>query len=212
VAHLVWDWNGTLLDDLALVVAATNASLASVGGPSVTAEQHRREFRRPISAYYEYVLGRSITAEEFADLDRAFHDAYRDGLTGTLLAPDAWAAIAAWTGSQSLLSMWFHDELVPMVRTHGLDARLSRVDGLRADLGGGPKAPHLRAHLDALGLAGAECVLIGDSVDDAQAAEAAGAGIVLYGGGFTDTERLRGTGLPVATTLVEAVELALKQC
>ena len=154
MAHLVWDWNGTLLDDLTLVVAATNASLASIGGPSVTADEHRRDFRRPISAYYSHVLGREITDDEFARLDGAFHDAYRDGLAGAGLAVDAWDALAAWSGTQSLLSMWFHDELVTLVTTHGLLARLSRVDGLRATLGGGTKAPYLRAHLDALGLDG----------------------------------------------------------
>jgi phosphoglycolate phosphatase-like HAD superfamily hydrolase len=208
VAHLVWDWNGTLLDDLTLVVAATNASLASVGGPPVTADAHRRDFRRPIAAYYEYVLGRPLADGEFAQLDRAFHEAYRVGLADIGLAADARQAITAWTGTQSLLSMWFHHELVPLVTTHGLDGRLSRVDGLREVIGGGSKAPHLRAHLDALGFVGPECVLIGDSVDDADAAQSVGARVVLYAGGFTDPHRLRDTGLPVATTLLEAVALA----
>jgi phosphoglycolate phosphatase-like HAD superfamily hydrolase len=208
VAHLVWDWNGTLLDDLTLVVAATNTSLASVGGPSVSAEEHRRDYRRPISAYYAHVLGRPITDEEFVDLDRAFHDAYRAGLPATLLAADALAAIAAWAGTQSLLSMYFHDELVPAVSARGLNPHLSRVDGLRARVGGGSKAPHLRAHLDALGLTGPECVLIGDSIDDAHAAQEVGAAVVLYTGGFTDPQTLHSTGLPVATTLVEAVAFA----
>lgn len=208
MAHLVWDWNGTLLDDLTLVVAATNASLNSVGGPSVTAEEHRRDFRRPVIAYYEHVLGRSLTPAEFEQLDRVFHDAYRGGLTDTGLAADALAAIAAWTGSQSLLSMWFHHELVPLVTSHGLHSQLLRVDGLRDRLGGGSKAPYLRAHLDELGLDGPECVLIGDSIDDAHAAQEVGAAVVLYAGGFTDPQRLQATGLPVATTLLEAVTLA----
>jgi phosphoglycolate phosphatase-like HAD superfamily hydrolase len=208
VAHLVWDWNGTLLDDLALVVAATNASLASVGGPSVTAEEHRRDFRRPVWAYYEYVLGRPLAEGEFARLDQVFHDAYRQGLASATLAADARDAMAAWTGTQSLLSMWFHHELVPLVTRHGLHTQLLRVDGLRDRLGGGSKAPHLRAHLDALGLKGSDCVLIGDSIDDAHAAQEVGAAIVLYAGGFTDAERLRATGLPVAHTLLEAVALA----
>ncbi len=203
MAHLVWDWNGTLLDDLTLVVAATNSSLASVGGPQVTADEHRRDFRRPISAYYEHVLGRTLTDGEFAALDRAFHDEYRLGLAQTGLAADARQAIAAWTGTQSLLSMFFHDNV------HGLHPHLSRVDGLRDTLGGGPKGPHLRAHLAALALTGAECVLIGDSVDDAHAADEVGAAVVLYMGGFTDEARLRATGRPVATTLVEAVALAM---
>jgi phosphoglycolate phosphatase-like HAD superfamily hydrolase len=208
VAHLVWDWNGTLLDDLTLVVAATNASLATVGGPSVTTEEHRRDFRRPISAYYEHVLNRTLMMGEFAALDRAFHDAYRLGLPHAGLVGDAMDAIAAWPGTQSLLSMFFHDELVPAVAARGLNAHLSRVDGMPGTLGGGSKAPHLKAHLDALGLRGDECVLIGDSVDDADAAEAVGASVILYAGGFTHEFTLVATGRPVAHTLVEAVHLA----
>ncbi len=206
--HLVWDWNGTLLDDLTLVVAATNASLASVGGPVITADEHRRDFRRPISAYYAMVLGRAVDQEEFAALDKAFHVAYNEGLTACALASDALSALAGWTGTQSLLSMWFHDELVPAVARYGLDRYFLRVDGLRALVGGGPKAPHLAAHLDAIGAAGPDCVLIGDSVDDAEAATAVGARVVLYTGGFTDRERLRATGHPVADSLAEAVLLA----
>jgi len=209
VAHLVWDWNGTLLDDLALVVAATNASLGAVGGRPITVEEHRRDFRRPISAYYAYVLGRPVSDDEFATLDHAFHVAYRTGVRDCRLAAGALEAIATWRGTQSLLSMWFHHELLPVVERHGLAARMGRVDGLRAAVGGGSKAPHLAAHLTALDLRGADCVLIGDSLDDAEAAASVGAGVVLYSGGFTDESRLRQSGLPVASTLAEAVEYAL---
>jgi phosphoglycolate phosphatase-like HAD superfamily hydrolase len=207
--HLVWDWNGTLLDDLDLVVTATNASLASAGGPSVTAEEHRRDFRRPVWAYYAHVLGRPLADDEFLGLDRVFHDAYRIGLLDCRLAMDAIDAVRAWTDTQSLLSMWFHDELVPSVGRHGLAAHLARIDGLRDPVGGGSKGPHLRAHLDALRLTGEDCVLIGDSIDDAEAASLVGARAVLYSGGFTDEKRLRATGLPVAATLLEAVLWAI---
>lgn len=206
--HLVWDWNGTLLDDLWLVVAATNASLATAGGPVVTAEEHRRDFRRPVAAYYAHVLGRPVEPDEFIALDRAFHDAYRGDLGRCGLAADATAAMDAWPGTQSLLSMWFHHELVPQIETRGLTTRFARVDGLRAGVGGGFKAEHLVSHLAALGVAGPDAVLIGDSVDDAHAAAAVGARCVLYTGGFTDRARLAATGLPVARTLTEAVALA----
>jgi phosphoglycolate phosphatase-like HAD superfamily hydrolase len=207
--HLVWDWNGTLLDDLALVVAATNASIAQHGAALITAEEHRRDFIRPISAYYARLLGRPVTEAEFARLDRNFHAAYADGLASCALTGDALAALGSWAGTQSLLSMWFHDELVPAIDRYGLTPYFSRVDGLRASIGGGSKTPHLVAHLAGLGLTGPDTVLIGDSVDDALAAEAVGARCVLYGGGFTDIERLRATGRPVARSLSEAVELVL---
>lgn len=206
--HLVWDWNGTLLDDLQLVVTATNAAFASVGGPTITAEEHRSRFRRPVIAYYADVLGRPVDAEEFSRLDKVFHEAYRTGLATCRLAADARQALGAWTGTQSLLSMWFHDELVPTVEAYGLTGYFRRVDGLRATIGGDRKAAYLAAHLAALGVDGTQVVLIGDSLDDADAARAVGARCVLYAGGLTDPARLRASGHPVAETLTEAVALA----
>lgn len=206
--HLVWDWNGTLLDDFTLVVAATNAALLAVGGGPTTADEHRREFRRPVSEYYRAALGRPVDEEEFARLDKLFHEAYAQGLPTCALAADAFTALGAWAGTQSLLSMWFHSDLVPTIERYGLAPYFARVDGLRAQVGGGYKAPHLAAHLAALSIDASKCVLVGDSIDDADAAASVGAGCVLYTGGFTDPDRLRGCGVPVATTLAEAVRLA----
>ena len=206
--HLVWDWNGTLLDDLTLVVSSTNAAFAAVGGRSVDSDEHRRQFRRPVAEFYAEILGRAVDEEEFGRLDRIFHDAYRVGLTTTTLAADAKAAIRAWPGTQSLLSMWFHSELVPAVDTYGLAGLFARIDGLRTEVGGDLKAGHLASHLAGLGVAGDEVVLIGDSLDDAEAAASVGGVAVLYTGGFTHPTRLRSSGFPVADTLVDAVELA----
>ena len=208
MAHLVWDWNGTLLDDTALVVAATNATLAGLGAPAVSVDDHRRGFFRPVAEYYAVLLGRPVPPEDFALLDETFHVVYRDGLDGAGLAPDAHAAISAWRGTQSLLSMFFHDDLVALVRRRGLEPLLGRVDGLRAVVGGGPKAPHLAAHLAALAVPADEVVLVADTVDDVEAARSVGAAIVLYAGGITDEDRLRATGAPVVSSLLEAVTLA----
>ncbi|WP_436526089.1 HAD family hydrolase [Actinoplanes sp. HUAS TT8] len=207
--HLVWDWNGTLLDDLHLVVSSTNSAFATVGGRSVEADEHRRAFRRPVAEFYAEMLGRAVDDEEFGRLDRIFHDAYRLGLTDISLAADAMAAIKTWPGSQSLLSMWFHNELVPAVETYGLSGVFTRIDGLRTEVGGDLKAGHLARHLEGLGVAGADVVLIGDSLDDASAADSVGAGSVLYTGGFTDPVRLRESGRLVADSLVDAVKMAM---
>ncbi|GAA0483786.1 phosphatase [Paractinoplanes deccanensis] len=206
--HLVWDWNGTLLDDLPLVVSASNHAFAAVGGRVVDADEHRSRFRRPVAEFYAEILERAVSQEEFEELDRIFHDAYRLGLTSMTLAADAAEALRSWPGTQSLLSMWFHKELVPAVESYGLAGVFTRVDGLRTETGGHLKAGHLAEHLTELGLAGEDVVLIGDSLDDAAAAESVGGVSVLYTGGFTDPARLRASGRPVADTLVEAVEIA----
>jgi len=212
MAHLVWDWNGTLLDDLELTVVATNASLATVGGPVTTVEQHRRMFCRPLTEYYRAVLGRPVDAQEFTHLDEEFHRAYRSGLAACDLARDALVALDSWPGTQSLLSMWSHAELVVELQRRGLTGRLIRIDGRHGYALGDLKAGYLKRHIAALGIAEADCVLVGDAVDDADAALAVGARCVLYSGGITGVDVLRATGQPVASTLVEAVTLATALC
>jgi len=207
--HLVWDWNGTLLDDLSVVVAATNVVFASLDGPRVDAGHHRRHFRRPIADYYAQVLGRPVGGAEFGRLNQLFHDAYQARLPCPLTA-DAEVALRQWSGPQSLLSMWFHDELLLALEGYRLTGHFARVDGMRRPLAGPAdhKGPFLAAHLAALQLDGADVVLIGDTVDDATAAASVGARCVLYAGGFTEPEQLRATGAPVAESLMAAVDLA----
>ena len=64
VRHIVWDWNGTLLDDLAVVVAAVNDTLATVGRLPITIEEYGARYTRPVLLFYERLLGRSIEEAE----------------------------------------------------------------------------------------------------------------------------------------------------
>jgi phosphoglycolate phosphatase-like HAD superfamily hydrolase len=119
------------------------------------------------------------------------------------------ASLGAWEKSgrtQSLLSMWGHDRLVHKVAEFGIDRHFSRVDGLRS-ASGGAKAEHMVAHIAALGLDPATVVVIGDSVDDADAARHVGARAILYTGGMTRRSALDLVGVPVVDSLVAALDL-----
>lgn len=206
--HIVWDWNGTLLDDNDAVVAAVNAVCSAFGREHIDIDQWRSVFSRPLLQCYERVLQRTLSEQDWARIDRLYHEQYRDLLHTSRLAPGVPDVLHEWSGSggtQSLLSMWFHDELLPLVREFELDPLFARVDGLRAEVGGGRKEQHLRAHLDGLGLAPSEAVLIGDVVDDAQAAEQVGAECVLLTSGVMSRASLEQTGFPVRDSIPEAV-------
>jgi phosphoglycolate phosphatase-like HAD superfamily hydrolase len=212
VRHLVWDWNGTLFDDQVAVVAAVNQALAGLGLAPIDADGYRSHFTRPVERFYERVAGRPISAREWAALDRAYHDSYLAQVGRLALAPDARAALAAARAAgltQSLLSMWRHDDLVRLVERLGIARFFVRVDGLRRSDGGG-KAEHLVAHLAALGLEAGAVVLVGDALDDLAAARAVGAGCVLYDGGSHHRAALEATGAPVADTLTGAVSEATR--
>ncbi len=208
--HVVWDWNGTLFDDFGLILAAADHASRAVGGPAIDEETYRARFTRPVRSFYELVLERVVDDVTWTRIDAAFHAHYHSIMTTGGLADDALAALARVRTAgrtQSLLSMWHHDRLVPFATELGVAEHFVRIDGLRGE-GGGSKAPHLVAHLAGLGLGPSQVVMVGDTLDDAHAAEAAGARIVLYAGGEHGPDALAAAGHPVATTLLEAVRLA----
>ncbi|WP_067970536.1 HAD family hydrolase [Nocardiopsis trehalosi] len=208
IRHIVWDWNGTLLDDNHANLDAVNAVCAMFGREPVDLDHWRSVFRRPLAACYADLLGRPLTAAEWAEIDDAYHRSYTAGLPQCRLAdgvPDLLTAWAATGRTQSLLSMASHDHLVPLITERGLTAHFARVDGRRFDTEHDSKAEHLAAHLDALGVDPAGVVLIGDIDDDARAAAAVGARALLVAGGMMSRERLEATGHPVVATPAEAV-------
>ncbi|WP_267245202.1 HAD family hydrolase [Streptomyces sp. PR69] len=212
--HLVWDWNGTLLDDISAVIGATNAAFAEIGLEPITLEQYRELYCVPIPRFYERLTGRLPSDAEWEVMDEIFHRHYTEHRLGCGLTPGVEELLAEWRQagrSQSLLSMYEHGELVPVVRGYGIEEHFIRVDG-RTGPSGGTKALHMERHLAALrGVVAPErTVVIGDAADDALAAAHVGARAVLYTGGSHSRASLEavGDGVPVVDTLEEAVDAA----
>jgi phosphoglycolate phosphatase-like HAD superfamily hydrolase len=208
--HVIWDWNGTLADDLPVVVDAVNVSLAVIGERAIDGDDYRDHYTRPVRRFYDSLLGRTISDEEWQTLDATFHDTYVKTLHLVSLthdAKDAIADVAAAGATQSILSMWWHDDLIPEVRRWGLDRAMLRVDGNTLEAGA-TKAWLLENHLERLGSDGSP-VLVGDATDDATAAVEVGIGVVLYDGGSHHRYHLESLGVPIATSLREAVSIAL---
>ncbi|QNE77008.1 HAD hydrolase-like protein [Streptomyces finlayi] len=209
--HLVWDWNGTLLDDITAVIGAANAAFAEVDLAPVTLEQYREMYCVPIPRFYERLLGRLPTEAEWERMDGIFHRHYTEQRVGCRLTQGVEDLLSQWRlagRSQSLLSMYGHEELVPVVRGYGIEPHFVRVDG-RTGPSGGSKALHMERHFAALdGISPQRSVVIGDAVDDAVAAAHVGARAVLYTGGSHSRASLEAAGVPVVDSLSEAVSLA----
>ncbi|MFD5797432.1 HAD family hydrolase [Streptomyces diastatochromogenes] len=211
-AHIVWDWNGTLFHDNDAIIGATNAAFAELGLAPITLEQYRALYCVPVPRFYERLLGRLPTDAEWEQMDEVFHRYYAEHRVRCGLTDGAAELLAGWRSaghSQSLLSMYGHEELVPLVRGFGIEPHFIRVDG-RTGPSGGSKAEHMVRHLEALSGAVevARTVVIGDAADDAVAARYVGAGAVLYTGGSHSRASLEEVGVPVVDTLAEAVQEA----
>lgn len=208
--HIVWDWNGTLLDDLGIVIEAANVSLAGHGVGPIDEDDYRNHFTRPIRAFYDSLFGRAVSDTEWHLLNDTFHDEYYARVDGADLTTDSLSALDcadSFGWRQSLLSMSPQGWLVDVVGRKGVSNRFALVDGLTGPTGG-TKAVHLATHLERQGVAPESTVVIGDTPDDAVAARHVGAQPILYDGGSHHLPTLKGMGAPVAHTLIEAVEIA----
>ncbi|MGI5139631.1 MULTISPECIES: HAD family hydrolase [unclassified Streptomyces] len=207
-AHIVWDWNGTLFHDNDAIIGATNAAFAELGLAPITLERYRALYCVPVPKFYERLMGRLPTDTEWRLMDEVFHRYYSEHRIRCGLTEGATELLAGWRSagrSQSILSMYMHDELVPLVRGFGIETHFVRVEG-RTGPSGGSKAEHMVRHLRALaGVQPARTVVIGDAADDAVAARHVGARAVLYTGGSHSRASLEEIGVPVVDTLREAV-------
>ena len=207
---MVWDWNGTLFDDLHVVVEAVNRGISPWGVNPITLQDYRDHYTRPVKDFYSAIFGRPVSDGEWVELDQRFHAGYTEMLDRAVLNADAREALEKVRRAgvpQSLLSMFPHADLVPIVDRMGIAEFFDRIDGLRGPTGG-MKAAYLETHLRELigDLDPGQVLVVGDTPDDAMAADHVGASCVLFDNGSHHRAELEATGAPVVMSLREAVE------
>ena len=93
-AYVVWDWNGTLFDDVALCIQVMNGMLEKRGLPRLAGpEQYRQVFTFPVEEYYK-ALGFDFGREPFSQLAVEYISEYDRRALGCPLRAGAEAALA----------------------------------------------------------------------------------------------------------------------
>jgi phosphoglycolate phosphatase-like HAD superfamily hydrolase len=216
--HIVWDWNGTLLDDFAICLEAARQACQRVGGVGVDADRYRRHYTRPVRVFYDRLFRRPVTDPEWRSITEIYHTHYSCAVADARLRDGALEILERVYQqgiTQSLLSMSEHDALVPLVRRHELDRWLVLVQGSARASRTESKRLVLREHLDEVGrrrgrhLDPAAVLLIGDALDDRDAAAQVGAACVLLDDGLFDPAALCPAGCAIAKDLRRAVEFGL---
>jgi phosphoglycolate phosphatase len=207
--YLLWDWNGTLLDDTAASVAALNEQLTARNLPPIDIAFYRDHFAFPVRTFYS-ACGIALEKENWAALAESYHAAYLR--QPRRLNRQTLAVLARVRGSgcgQSIISALRQDLLERDVSAFGVDVWMDHVYGTD-NLDGASKtarAAELLACLAREGVSAADCVLIGDSLHDKDVADRLGVRCVLCAQGGHAAWRLRAAA-PTAETLDEAVTLA----
>ena len=201
--HIIWDWNGTLLDDVEFCIRTINEIAARRGIPPVTRERYREVFTFPVIEYYK-ALGFDFDEESFAVPAQEWVDGYTVGvLTQAQLYPGAVAVLAALADdgfAQSILSAHHQDPLVNTVRHFGIAQYIDPILGLD-DHYAESKLQLGRAWLNAADVDRDSVLLVGDTLHDHEVAEALGVACLLVAHGHQSEEQLAKAGVPVVGDL-----------
>lgn len=195
--HILWDFNGTVYDDVEACRQSTNHLLRERGLPEMASVQvYRDVFDFPVSVYYERV-GFDFSREPFSVVAPLWVAEYERRSRDCTLYPDVAESMRRFRAQgyrQEILSASEADMLAGQIRSLGIDTLLdgwNGMDNIHAVSKEALAVAWAARHPDA------RAVLIGDTTHDAAVAAAMGADCILFDGGHMSRERLLPCGVPV---------------
>ena len=191
-AHVIWDWNGTLLNDVAYCVATVNSLLKTHDLPLLSEDTYREVFGFPVKDYY-VKAGFDFNRESFESLGKKFMDMYASGVNECDLmggARDLLKSIKQDGKTQSILSATEQIFLNQVISRYELNDHFHNVYGID-NIWAASKLESGHKLIQASGIPSKETVLIGDTDHDHEVGEALGVDVILVSHGHHSHERLQ---------------------
>ncbi len=209
--HLLWDWNGTLLDDLQLCIRLLGDLLASQGLPPVSKERYLEIFDFPISEYYQKA-GFDFSKESYESLAKRYMQIYpRAGcwlgpVPGMLPVVEQLHRLGIYQG---ILSASDRQILLQQLSYSGYPEKWFReVLGLE-NFYGVSKVALGQRWMEQSGISPEQVIYVGDTTHDAETAQAMGCRCILVGWGHQSVEKLEKAGVPLALTPQQLLQMLL---
>lgn len=208
--YVVWDWNGTLLDDLSCAVDVTNQLLAEFTLPQLAdIEAYHQVFRFPVSQYYADLGFDLSPGGNFEVASRRFLQLYLDAARRCRLHAGAVQTMAALHEAgvgQVLISASEQRNLNTQLAQFELDQWLDAALGL-SDIYAASKQAIAQNWLNQVGVEPSEVLFVGDSEHDYEIAAALGARCALYSGGHQSRRHLETLPATVIDELTDVLAL-----
>ncbi len=202
---VIWDWNGTLLDDVELCVEGLNWLLAQFGYPQrYDRAAYQAIFGFPIEDYYRRA-GFDFSQDSFAALAERYMQFYIPHSMACPLAAEAPGALAALRAAgcrQVILSASPVTTLRRQVENLGVGGWFDELLGL-GDIYARSKVQLGRDWIARDRQDPARALLVGDTLHDAEVARELGVRCVLCAAGHQPRAVLESAGVPVIDTLAE---------
>ena len=204
--HIIWDWNGTLLDDRWLCVEGINQALIKRDLPPISEDRYRKIFTFPVKEYYKK-LGFDfdnepfeIAGDEFVDYyGKNFHKAKLQKGSRILLSE-----IQSKSISQSILSAAMQSYLMSWIYAHKLEIYFSEIVGIDNQYAGGKIQEGIKL-INKLPFKSGDIAMVGDTNHDSDVAEELNINCILINHGHVDSKRLKKTGRTVVSNLMDII-------
>ena len=205
--HIIWDWNGTLLDDRWLCVEGINQALVKRDLNPITENKYREIFTFPVKKYYKK-LGFDfeeepfeIAGDEFVEYyGKNFHKAKLQKGSRTLLRK-----IQSKSISQSILSAAMERYLKNWIYAHKLEIYFSEIVVIDNQYAKG-KIQEGRKLINKLPFKRKDIAMIGDTNHDSDVADELSIDCILIDHGHVSSRRLKKTGRKVVSNLTDIID------
>lgn len=205
LTHVLWDWNGTLLDDVDVCIAVEN-QMRGVRGihPPLTRAWYREIFGFPVKAFYERA-GFRFNQESFEQVAAIYTDAYQRDSEVCALHPGAWEVLGAVQRMglrQIILSATKQELLVEQMRRYPILHFFEQVLGID-DVYASSKVGLAQGWMRGESVHPGAVVLVGDTLHDYEVAKALGCRCVLIANGHQSHSRLAACGCALVGSVGE---------
>jgi len=189
--HILWDWNGTLLDDTWLCHELVNHSLLTQNLEAISLEKYRSMTASSVEDFY-IQLGFDFAIKPFKTLSQEWHDLYESRRAVCKLhenVTDILAEVKKAGIQQTVLSALNKNLLHKGVKDLAIQMYFAEVIG-QEDLLVRGKVESGKMWFADKSLKGEEVCIIGDTLHDYEVAEALGIDCILVANGLQSREIL----------------------
>lgn len=199
---IIWDWNGTLLDDTRMAVQTMNQMLKQRGLPALSVDHYKSVFTFPVKDYYQKI-GFDFKAEPFEVPALEFIDLYNRQLKDCTLHFDTLKVLSYFRSvgvKQYILSAMEQEVLNDCLKHYQIDDFFEHVSGLD-NFYAASKMVNGHRLIAELKLNPSDLVLIGDTVHDFEVAKELGCRCILIADGHQSKAVLQATGVLVIDSI-----------
>lgn len=196
--HIIWDWNGTLIDDAWLCLEIINGLLIKRNFPTITLQQYQEAFGFPVKEYYQKV-GFDFSTEPFTSINTEFVHEYERRRPECNLRAGTLKAISGFNQrgtTQSILSASKQEYLEQAVDHFNIRHYFISINGLDDHHAFG-KEKIAKIWISESHLNLRDMILVGDTIHDYEVAAAIGIDCFLIFSGHQDRKRLESCGAKI---------------